>query len=106
MFRRKLFLSLYLTVASLLVLAQSLPAQAPPALQTKSSGATRRIAIRAGHLIDGKSNKVFDNVLILIDGDNIVSVTPGGSAPAGAETIDLSKSTVLPGFIDLHTHVL
>jgi imidazolonepropionase-like amidohydrolase len=33
-------------------------------------------------------------------------VTPSGTVPAGVETIDLSKSTVLPGFIDLHTHVL
>jgi imidazolonepropionase-like amidohydrolase len=48
----------------------------------------------------------LDNVLILIDGDKINSVTPGGTAPAGVETIDLSTSTVLPGFIDLHTHVL
>jgi imidazolonepropionase-like amidohydrolase len=45
-------------------------------------------------------------VLVLVEGDKIVSVTPGAAPPAGVELIDLSKSTVLPGFIDLHTHVL
>jgi imidazolonepropionase-like amidohydrolase len=44
--------------------------------------------------------------LILVEGDKIVSVTPGGAIPAGAELIDLSKATVLPGFVDTHTHLL
>src|SRR5882724_5531969 len=65
-----------------------------------------RVAIRAGKLIDGRGDRPIENALILIEGDKIVSVTPGGSAPSGTEVIDLSKSTVLPGFIDAHTHVL
>jgi imidazolonepropionase-like amidohydrolase len=68
--------------------------------------ASRRIAIRAGKLIDGKNDRPLENALILVEGDKIVSVTPGGNAPAGVEVIDLSKATVLPGFIDVHTHVL
>src|SRR5690242_2013198 len=68
--------------------------------------APHRIAIRAGKLIDGKSDKPMENALILIEGEKIVSVTAGGSAPAGAEVVDLSKATVLPGFMDVHTHVL
>ena len=66
----------------------------------------KRFAVRAAHLIDGKSDKVLDNVLILIENDKIVSVSAGAAPPADAELIDLSNSTVLPGFIDLHTHVL
>jgi imidazolonepropionase-like amidohydrolase len=78
----------------------------PLAAQEKPVSPPKRVAIRAGHLIDGKSDKPLDNALILIEGDKIVSVSPGGVAPAGVEVIDLSKTTVLPGFIDLHTHVL
>jgi imidazolonepropionase-like amidohydrolase len=83
------------------------PRNAGPAAQVKGKeAAPRKIAIRAGRLIDGKSDAPMANAMILIEGDTIVSVTAGGAAPADVELIDLSKSTVLPGFIDAHTHVL
>jgi imidazolonepropionase-like amidohydrolase len=68
--------------------------------------APKRIAIRAGKLIDGKNDQPIANSLILIEDKKIVSVTPGGSAPAGVEMVDLSRATVLPGFMDMHTHIL
>ena len=74
--------------------------------QEKPAAPPRKIAVRAGRLIDGKSDAPITNALILIEGNKIVSVTPGGNAPAGVELIDLSKATVLPGFVDAHTHVL
>jgi imidazolonepropionase-like amidohydrolase len=66
----------------------------------------KKIAVRAGRLIDGKSETPLVNALIVIEGDRIISVTAGGTAPAGVEVVDLSKATVLPGFVDVHTHVL
>src|SRR5713226_10232155 len=68
----------------------------PLAAQEKAPTSAKRVAIRAGHLIDGKGDRPIDNVLILIEGDKIVSVTPGGAAPIGVEVIDLAKATVLP----------
>ncbi len=63
--------------------------------------------IRAGTLIDGKSDQPRRDQVILIRGNRIESVTDAASAkiPAGATMIDLSKQTVLPGLIDSHTHI-
>lgn len=63
--------------------------------------------IRAGTLIDGKSDKPRANQVIVIRGNRIESVSDASSAkiPAGASEMDLSKQTVLPGLIDSHTHI-
>jgi imidazolonepropionase-like amidohydrolase len=66
----------------------------------------KKVAIRAGRLIDGRNDAALVDALILIEGEQIVSVGAGGAAPAGVEVIDLSKGTVLPGFVDAHTHLL
>jgi len=60
-------------------------------------------AIRAGKLID-RAGKVITNAVIVIDNDRITSIGTG-APPAGAVVIDLSRFTVIPGLIDVHTHM-
>ena len=80
-------------------LATSVFSQAPPAPAVT--------VIRAGVLIDGKSDQPRRDQVIVIRGKRIESVSDAASAkiPADASTIDLSHSTVLPGLIDSHTHI-
>lgn len=48
---------------------------------------------------------VVEDATVVIEGDRIVSVTAGGAVPAGAEEIDCTGKTVIPGLIDVHAHL-
>jgi imidazolonepropionase-like amidohydrolase len=62
-------------------------------------------AVRFGKLWDAKG-KVWTNAIVIVEGGNIRSVTTDASSiPAGAEVIDLSRYSGLPGLIDVHTHM-
>lgn len=78
----KPLLLVILLLSSLLLSAQASP---------------KRVAIRAGHLINPNSETPINNAVILIEGDKIVSVTPNGTSPAGVEVIDLSNAMISPG---------
>ena len=68
-------------------------------------GAKTVKAVRFGKLWDAQG-KLWTNAIVIVEGDRIQNVTTDASAiPAGAESIDLSKYTGLPGLIDVHTHM-
>jgi imidazolonepropionase-like amidohydrolase len=74
--------------------------------QEKSAPSPTVTVIRAGTLIDGKSESPRHNQLIVVRGNRIESVGDASAQiPAGATVIDLLKATVLPGLIDSHTHI-
>jgi len=65
------------------------------------------IAIRAGRLFDSNSGQMLRAQVVILTGDRITDVGPQAQVkiPAGAQEIDLSNATVLPGLIDAHTHM-
>src|SRR5438270_6284317 len=75
--------------------------------QAPSTLGAQITVIRAGTLIDGKSNSPRHDQVIVIRGNRIESVSNASSSkmPADAKVIDLSSQTVLPGLIDSHTHI-
>jgi imidazolonepropionase-like amidohydrolase len=87
-----------------LALPGLLAAQAPTN-PTKGSGT---VALKAARVIDGTGAAPIQNGVVVVTDDRIVTVGAAGSVaiPAGARTVDLGNATLLPGFIDAHTHVI
>jgi imidazolonepropionase-like amidohydrolase len=61
--------------------------------------------LRAARLFDGRSDSVVGNAVVVVQGDRILAAGPGATIPAGATVVDLGDATILPGFIDAHTHL-
>ena len=63
-------------------------------------------AIKCSKMFDSQNGTVLENVVIFVDGDKIVSVTPAAQAKLdGCEIIDLTGKFVTPGLIDAHVHL-
>lgn len=62
--------------------------------------------IKAGRLFDGRSDKLLSNVVVIVQGQKILQVGTDLAIPSGANVLDLSDLTVMPGLIDAHTHIV
>lgn len=89
------------TLAMFLIACTALPAVRA---QTAAPPAPETIVLKAAHVFDSTGTLLKDGALVVVRGDRIASVG-SGEAPAGARVIDLGDATLLPGFIDAHTHL-
>jgi imidazolonepropionase-like amidohydrolase len=69
------------------------------------SFAAESLLVRAARLLDGTGKPPLTPAAVLVEGDRIRAVGSRLEAPAGARVLDLGDATLLPGFIDLHTHL-
>ncbi len=63
------------------------------------------IVLKAARLIDGRGGEPLSPAMVRIEGERITAVGSTLPVPGGARVIDLGAATLLPGFIDLHTHL-
>jgi imidazolonepropionase-like amidohydrolase len=74
---------------------------------TAQDAGGKRTLIKAGHVLDVKTGKIADAQTIVVVGDTIQSIAPSASVAAQPEdtVVDLGRMTVMPGLIDVHTHL-
>lgn len=90
-------------VAALVAAGPALAADAKPA--ESAPAAVRPIVLKAAHLFDGRSGQLISPGLVVVQGPRIVAVGADSPWPDGSRVIDLGDATLLPGYIDAHTHI-
>src|SRR5437899_930170 len=101
MLQRLFMFCCFLALLQLVAQAQQ-PAASPTPLPSSAGTA---YVIRAGKLIDPESGTATANQMIAVKDGRIVEIGAKVAIPQGAETIDLSQYSVLPGLVDAHNHL-
>ena len=63
------------------------------------------VLLRAARLVDGRGGEPLAPAMVRVEGDRIAAIGSSLPIPSGARVIDLGDATLLPGFLDLHTHL-
>ena len=98
-------ITLRAALAAALTLAGAGALTAQPTLPTRGTGT---VVLRAARLVDGTGAAPVQNGVVVVTDDRIVAVGREGAVqvPQGARVVDLGDATLLPGFIDAHTHII
>ena len=91
------------SVAAVATVACLLAGWASAAAAADATAPPETIVLKAAHVFDSTGTTLKDGGIVVVRGDRIVSV--GGTTPPGARILDLGDATLLPGFIDAHTHL-
>jgi imidazolonepropionase-like amidohydrolase len=75
------------------------------ALPASAAGPSKPLVLKAARLFDAKSGKLVSPGLVVVTEGKITGVGASAAVPAGAEVVDLGDATLLPGFMDAHTHI-
>ena len=71
----------------------------------QTPAASHPVVLHAARLLDIETGRVLTPGEVLVEGEKIVAAGPSVAHPAGAETIDLGDTTLMPGLIDAHVHL-
>lgn len=109
---KKLVLASFVIAAGALtgLALQNPPPATPPAAPAPGPAAAtpeapRVVALKAARMFDGRSDRTVANAVVIIEGTRIREAGPGLAIPPDATALDLGDATLLPGFIDAHTHL-
>lgn len=94
-----------LTRIGLLALLSTALLSSMPAQSQSRATASRVYVLKAARMFDGISNSLSKPGLVVVENGKITGVGPAATIPAGAEVFDFGDATLLPGFIDAHTHL-